>query len=156
MDAAKLAARVDEALSPRWMARLYSTHITGATRDDLALEWSFEDGAFARLKDRELGKRIVFTDRTEWSTKQIVVRLGGLGAPAPPEPQPVSVRRRRGDRPRTHKPKGHEYVNDGPYNHDRDGCPCSEIGEGPGPGNLVEKARLVGTCERCEGPDPDS
>jgi transposase len=72
MDAAKLAARVDEALSPRWMARLYRTQITGATREDLALAWSFDE-AFAELKDRELGKRIIFTDRAEWSTSQIVV-----------------------------------------------------------------------------------
>src|SRR5438309_1840876 len=57
---------------------------------------------------------------------------------------------------RMHKPKGHEYINDGPYNRDRHGCPCSEIGKRPGPGKLVEKARLVGTCERCEGPDPES
>jgi len=73
MDAAKLAARVDEALSPRWMARLYRTQITGATREDLALAWSFDEEAFAELKDRELGKRVIFTDRAEWSTSEIVV-----------------------------------------------------------------------------------
>jgi uncharacterized protein YndB with AHSA1/START domain len=72
-DAAKLAARVNEALAPRWMARLYRTTITGNTRDDLSLVWSFDDEAFAELKDRELGKRIVFTDRAGWSTKEIVV-----------------------------------------------------------------------------------
>src|SRR5947209_6401419 len=69
----KLAARVDEALSPRWMARLYRTQITGATREDLALAWSFDEEAFAELRDRELGKRVIFTDRAEWSTSQIVV-----------------------------------------------------------------------------------
>ena len=63
MDAAKLAARVNEALAPRWMARLYRTTITGNTRDDLSLVWSFDEEAFAELKDLELGKRIVFTDR---------------------------------------------------------------------------------------------
>jgi transposase len=73
MDAAKLAARVNEALAPRWMARLYRTTITGNTRDDLSLVWSFDEEAFAQLKDRELGKRIVFTDRAGWSTKEIVV-----------------------------------------------------------------------------------
>jgi hypothetical protein len=55
------------------MARLYRTKITGATREDLALAWSFDEEAYAELKDRELGKRIIFTDRTEWSTSQIVV-----------------------------------------------------------------------------------
>jgi hypothetical protein len=73
MDRAKLTARVDEVLSPRWMRRLYPHAITDNTRDDLALSWSFDEEAFARLKDTELGKRIVFTDRTSWSTRDIVV-----------------------------------------------------------------------------------
>jgi hypothetical protein len=73
MDAAKLADRVGEALSPRWMTRLYRTTISGNTRDDLALAWSFDEEAFNQLKDRELGKRIVFTDRAGWSTTDIVV-----------------------------------------------------------------------------------
>jgi len=73
MDAARLAARVHEALAPRWMARLYRTTITGNTRDDLSLVWSFDEEAFAELKDRELGKRIIFTDRVGWSTRQIVL-----------------------------------------------------------------------------------
>ena len=28
----------------------------------------FDEEAFAELKDRELGKRVIFTDRAEWST----------------------------------------------------------------------------------------
>ncbi len=73
MDPARLQARVDDALAPRWMARLYRTAITGTTRDDLALSWSFDEDAFAALRERELGKRIIFTDRSGWSTTDIVV-----------------------------------------------------------------------------------
>jgi hypothetical protein len=73
MDPARLQARVDDALAPRWMARLYRTAITGTTRDDLALSWSFDEDAFAALTQRELGKRIIFTDRGAWSTRDIVV-----------------------------------------------------------------------------------
>ncbi|TMK53897.1 MAG: IS1634 family transposase [Actinobacteria bacterium] len=73
MDRQKLQARVNDALSPRWMSRLYRTEITGTTKDDVALSWSFDEEAFAQLKARELGKRIVFTDRKAWSTREIVV-----------------------------------------------------------------------------------
>jgi len=41
----------------------------GASRH---LAWSFDEDAFEALKRRELGKRIVFTDRAEWSTPDIV------------------------------------------------------------------------------------
>jgi transposase len=73
MDRQKLEARVKEALAPRWMSRLYRTEITGESKDDLALSWSFDEEAFALLRTTELGKRIIFTDRAAWSTKQIVV-----------------------------------------------------------------------------------
>lgn len=73
MDRNRLQARVDEALAPRWMNRLYRTEITGQGKDDLRLAWSFDEDAFAKLKTTELGKRIVFTDRQSWSTSQIVI-----------------------------------------------------------------------------------
>lgn len=73
MDRQKLAARVDEALAPRWMSRLYRTEITGEAKQDLALSWSFDEEAFEALRSSELGKRIIFTDRAAWTTRQIVV-----------------------------------------------------------------------------------
>src|SRR5437016_2778781 len=73
MDRRKLEARVNDALSPRWMSRLYRTEITGTTKDDVALSWSFDEEAFSQLKAWELGKRIIFTDRAAWSTREIVV-----------------------------------------------------------------------------------
>lgn len=73
MDRQKLQARVDEALAPQWMSRLYRTEITGASRDDLMLTWSFDEEAFEQLEATELGKRIIFTDRDSWSTGEIVV-----------------------------------------------------------------------------------
>lgn len=72
MDKAKLEARVSEALSPRWMKDLYDCQISGAARADLALSWSFDNDAFDALKERELGKRIIFTDRHQWSTARII------------------------------------------------------------------------------------
>lgn len=73
MDRTKLEARVKEALAPRWMDNLYSYRIEGDTKTDLSLTWEFSEQGFEQLKDRELGKRILFTDRHGWSTRQIVV-----------------------------------------------------------------------------------
>lgn len=73
MDRDKLEARVKEALAPRWMNKLYSYQITGKDKSDLTLVWEYDDQALQALKTRELGKRILFTDRHNWTTKQIVV-----------------------------------------------------------------------------------
>src|SRR3989475_1609033 len=56
-----------------WMSRLNQYEITGESKADLALSWSFDEDALALLKAEELGKRIIFTDRAAWSTKEIVV-----------------------------------------------------------------------------------
>lgn len=72
MDRAALDARVTEARSPRWMRELYPCEISGTRKADLALSWRFDADAFARLRERELGKRIIFTDRDAWSTPDIV------------------------------------------------------------------------------------
>lgn len=73
MDRAKLEQRVQEALAPRWMDKLYSYQIEGKDKSDLTLAWEYDDQVFEALKTRELGKRILFTDRHRWSTEQIVV-----------------------------------------------------------------------------------
>lgn len=72
MDRPALERRVAEALSPRWMKELYRVEVSGATREDLSLAWSLDEEALARLTERELGKRIVFTDRQAWTTADIV------------------------------------------------------------------------------------
>ncbi len=73
MDRRALEARVAEATAPRWMRRLYPVVIEGERKAELSLSWSFDEEAFEELKDRELGKRIIFTDRDHWSTEAIVV-----------------------------------------------------------------------------------
>jgi transposase len=72
MDAAALRRRVDEALEPRWMRQLYQIQITGNNKDDLAMSWSLDQHSLDELTARELGKRIIFTDRHHWPTANIV------------------------------------------------------------------------------------
>lgn len=72
MGPADLSRRADEALEPRWMRQLYSYEVTGATKENLGFSWSFNENAFSELARRELGKRVIFTDRHDWSTSEIV------------------------------------------------------------------------------------
>jgi len=72
MDRRALEARVAEALAPRWMRSLYPVVMDGQKKDDISLSWSFDPEAFEVLRERELGKRIVFTDREHWTTEAIV------------------------------------------------------------------------------------
>ena len=72
MDRAALQARVAEALAPRWMRELYPVIVDGRSPKDVSLGWLFDPEAFERLRTRELGKRIIFTDRDHWSTEAIV------------------------------------------------------------------------------------
>lgn len=67
-----LARRADEAREPRWMRQLYNVAVAGDNKQDLSFSWSFDEEAFEALRRRELGKRVIFTDRHNWSTAQIV------------------------------------------------------------------------------------
>lgn len=72
MDRTKLEARVKEALAPRWMAELYPYTISHDNDQRLQLSWALDQNALDKLQIRELGKRILFTDRHDWSTAQII------------------------------------------------------------------------------------
>lgn len=69
LDEQKLQARIAEIQKPRWLSELLQVEA------DLAagrLAFRIDQEALARL-DRELfGKRLIFTDREEWSEQQIV------------------------------------------------------------------------------------
>jgi hypothetical protein len=67
-----LQARVDAALSPRWMRQLYNVTVGGHDHDSLTLDWSVDPDALDRLRTRELGKRVIFTDRHHWPTAEVV------------------------------------------------------------------------------------
>jgi len=67
-----VAQRAAEATEARWMAQLYKLEVTGTSKQDLGFSWSFDQEAFEALRRRELGKRVVFTDRHGWSTAEIV------------------------------------------------------------------------------------
>ena len=67
-----LRRRAAEATGARWMGQLYKLEVTGASKQDLGFTWSFDPEAFQELRRRELGKRVVFTDRHDWTTAEVV------------------------------------------------------------------------------------
>jgi transposase len=69
MDEAKLKARIEEILAPRWLKE-----VLVVVADLKANGFSFrtDQAALGRLARREFGKRILFCDRPEWSDEEIV------------------------------------------------------------------------------------
>lgn len=68
----KVEAEITQITKNTWVTECVSTTLTGDKPADLRLTWSVDDTARARLEDRIFGKRILFTNRTEWTPAQIV------------------------------------------------------------------------------------
>jgi transposase len=69
MDERRLQERIAEILRRRWLAEVVKVDVDLAARQ---LSFRTDQGALARVRRRELGKRIVFTDRHHWSNEEIV------------------------------------------------------------------------------------
>lgn len=68
----KVEAEIAQITKNAWVSECVNTTLTGDRPADLRLDWSVQDDARARLEDRVFGKRILFTNRTEWTPAQIV------------------------------------------------------------------------------------
>jgi transposase len=69
---AKVEAEIEKILAPRWLARVVSTSLVGTKPAELRLIWRSDQRAKAALADELFGKRIIFTDRDEWSIAEVV------------------------------------------------------------------------------------
>ncbi|MGH9304638.1 MAG: IS1634 family transposase [Acidimicrobiales bacterium] len=72
----KARARVEEEiaaiLKPRWCERVITWHLEGEEPPGLSLSFSVDKAANAALEDELFGKRILFTDRGDWSVQAVV------------------------------------------------------------------------------------
>ena len=59
-------------LKPRWLHRVISTTLSGESPTELRLTWDTNQQARNRLEAELFGKRILFTDRDEWTISQVV------------------------------------------------------------------------------------
>ena len=68
----QVQAEVEKILSPRWVNRVVSVTLFGEKPSELSLTWRTDQRAKAALADELFGKRVIFTDREEWSTEEVV------------------------------------------------------------------------------------
>jgi transposase len=68
----KVEAEIEEILAPRWLRRVISVTLYGTEPSELSLTWRSDARAKAALADELFGKRVIFTDRDEWSIAQVV------------------------------------------------------------------------------------
>ena len=67
-----VATEIASVLAPRWLDRVISTTLHGDTPSELRLVWRTNPKAMTELEDEIFGKRILFTDREDWSIAQVV------------------------------------------------------------------------------------
>jgi transposase len=70
--APEVAAEVGKILAPRWLDRVIVTGLTGDSPRELRLSFHLDKLARKRLEREIFGKRILFTDREDWSVAEVV------------------------------------------------------------------------------------
>jgi transposase len=68
----QVEAEVEKILAPRWLSRVISVTLHGEKPSELSLTWRTNAKAKATLADEVFGKRVVFTDRDQWSISDVV------------------------------------------------------------------------------------
>jgi transposase len=68
----RVEADIAKILKARWLERVISTTLSGHKPAELRLSWAVDDKALAELEDELFGKRILFTDRDDWTIAQVV------------------------------------------------------------------------------------
>jgi len=68
----QVEAEIAQILKSRWLSRVISATLTGEEPSELRLVFRTKPKALAELHAELFGKRILFTDRDEWSIAQVV------------------------------------------------------------------------------------
>jgi transposase len=71
-DRAAVEAEITTICRPRWVSEVITVTLTGTDPTELRLSWRTDTAARKRLETRIFGKRILFTNRDEWSTADVV------------------------------------------------------------------------------------
>ena len=65
-------AEIDTILKPRWVNQVITVTLTGDEPSEFRLTWRTDTAARKRLEQRLFGKRILFTNRDDWPTVDVV------------------------------------------------------------------------------------
>jgi hypothetical protein len=71
-DRSAVEREITTILRPRWVAEVITATLTGDVPATLRLSWRTEQAARRRLEGRIFGKRVLFTNRDEWTTTEVV------------------------------------------------------------------------------------
>lgn len=63
---------IAEILAPRWLSRVLDVTLEGTSAKDFVLHFSIDAEKRAALEQEVFGKRVLVTDRVEWSTSEVV------------------------------------------------------------------------------------
>ena len=69
---AAVEAEITTILKARWVSHVITTTVTGTEPAELRLTWRTDTAARRRLERRLFGKRILFTNRDDWPTLEVV------------------------------------------------------------------------------------
>ena len=70
--AAGIDKEIDQILAPRWLRRVITVTVTGDTPTQRRLTWHIDTQARRCLEDEYFGKRILFTNRNDWTIADVV------------------------------------------------------------------------------------
>ncbi|MDN5763463.1 MAG: IS1634 family transposase [Microlunatus sp.] len=70
--AAAVQAEIEAIIKPRWVREVITTTLTGEQPAQLRLTYRTNQQARKRLEQRIFGKRVLFTNRTQWSAAEVV------------------------------------------------------------------------------------
>ncbi|MFN2497224.1 MAG: IS1634 family transposase [Pseudonocardiaceae bacterium] len=65
-------AEIDRICRPRWLGRVLTVTLTGDQPNQLRLSWRTDPTARRQLENEIFGKRILFTDRTDWPVAEVI------------------------------------------------------------------------------------
>jgi transposase len=71
-DRTAVEAEIAAICRPRWVGEVLTTTLTGNTPAEFRLSWHTDRQARTRLENRIFGKRILFTNRVEWTVAEVV------------------------------------------------------------------------------------
>jgi transposase len=72
LERAAVEAEIATICRPRWLGEVLRVSLSGEKPAELRLAWRLDEGARARLEERLFGKRILFTNRDDWSAAELV------------------------------------------------------------------------------------
>lgn len=65
-------AEIEQICAPRWVKRVVRVTLTGSTPKDLALDFTIDPDERAALEEEIFGKRVLITDRDDWTTSEVI------------------------------------------------------------------------------------